>query len=89
MSDDKDKSLEERMITDLVNCFHSNRFQKVGLDGDKKPTVYCTYFHPTTSIKEPVECCYLSDRTLIMLKGGDDPLYRYFVSFYKCTKRKS
>mgnify|MGYP004001615503 FL=1 len=84
-----DKSLEERMITDLVQCFHSNKFQKLGLDSDKKPTVYCTYFHPT-SIKEPVTCCYKAkDQTLIMLAGGDDPLYRNFVTFYKCTKRKS
>ncbi|MBT4651655.1 hypothetical protein HOC13_03990 [Candidatus Woesearchaeota archaeon] len=79
------KCLEERMDEEVDKCTKWGTYQNGGKEKRGGNCMYCTYFYPSNQ-KEPLLCSFLGSRVEIRCGDSKDPLFRHYVSFYKCNR---
>jgi len=79
---DKDQSLEDRMIEQIHNCLYNGEYARVGKDTTGKSIVYCSYFFLETR-REPVDCKYRGERMNVVKSCA---LGEIVMEFYKCNR---
>lgn len=80
-----EKSLEQRMIRDIMICISKGDYQRKGEELRGSDCNYCTYLQPTTSIREPVDCGMRGNRVMILI-DSNKPWFSHYISFYKCKR---